>query len=231
MARRLKTQCGLTLVELLLASLLVSVILGSLAVAHITALKFFNALPQKASGLKKANLAMESIARKIPLANQVVISGVRQRMSMRWDFSLSGTTFVPNYTPENFSDDTWIKYGFIAGQREGEVELWYELDPASPDPNAPLVMDPERAAEVQEGLDIFGDLNSNSFFGIEKIGPFIHPNEAEPSLTICMGHGPLFSVYFAPCATQGGSEPCVEGEKMEITATVGMRSNPPADLN
>jgi len=230
MARFLRTQSGLTLVEILIATVLVSVILGSVAVSYATALKFFNTLPQKARSMAEANLAMEYVTRKIPLANQVVVSSLRQQMSMRWDFRLVGTTFVANNTPADFSDDMWIKFAFIAGQREGEVELWREFNPASPDPNVAIVMGAGRTEEVQAGLDIFGDLNNTVFFTIERHPPFIHPNIAEPPLTICMGHGPQFLLFFAPCTTQGGSEPCTEGERMESLANVGMRSNPPQEL-
>ncbi len=107
---RPQPQSGMTLVELLIAGLLLGGIFLAVTSVHISSLKLLTG-QTNAGGLDPL-LALEHISRNVTLANEVIVDGVvvtggRTQLKLRIDPVDPGT---PN--PAN---DNWIVYRFING--------------------------------------------------------------------------------------------------------------------
>jgi Tfp pilus assembly protein PilV len=116
MGLKLRSSRGVTLVEILMAGLLLSVVFLACASAYITTLKFFNAVREK-SGQLYTFIGMEHVARRVELANDILVNdggvanaGTGKQVKMRWDCAETGAA---NNTANNVADDTWVKYRII----------------------------------------------------------------------------------------------------------------------
>jgi Tfp pilus assembly protein PilV len=135
MGLKLRSSRGVTLIEVLMAGLLLSVVFLACASAYISTLKFFNALREK-SGQLYAFIGMEHVARRAELANDVMVNdgGVAnaetgRQLKMRWDYTEDG---APKNTANTVSDDTWVKYRIIEEPSgSGTWRLFWRTDTAA----------------------------------------------------------------------------------------------------
>jgi hypothetical protein len=150
-----KAESGLTLVELLLVSILISVVFLGFTTAYVTAMKLLLALKAGESQLY-GFAALERIVRTVNMGNQVKIGTAVDandgtQLKVRWDYTLN--TFLPNGNPAigttfNTADDNWVKFRFIGGRLRWRNDAAETPDVSGSDP------------EVQDGLIIA----SGSFF-------------------------------------------------------------------
>ncbi len=113
---------GFTLVEILIASLLASVVFLAVASSYVSGLKFLTTT-NNAKQLDPA-IAMHAMSKNIALANQITIQSVESdppvisgpQMTLRLDYKhVNGVPVIPltpNYTADT-SDDLYIMYGFV----------------------------------------------------------------------------------------------------------------------
>ena len=116
MTRRPALERGFTVMELMIAvSLLATVFLGATAI-YVSATKSFKGLDAKSEEIG-GFLALEHMSRRIGLGNQAVLVGGGAQIKIRWDYADYNAPLgaPPNGTPVNFADDTYIKYGVVAG--------------------------------------------------------------------------------------------------------------------
>ena len=110
-------QKGVTLVELTVATLLLSTVFLGAASLYVSGLKFINGAQADTSQVESTTAA-EEITKRISLANYGYIGDYfngnsGRSLFLRGDYKLG--TYVPNNTPEDLSDDTWVKFRFIGG--------------------------------------------------------------------------------------------------------------------
>ncbi len=100
----------MTLTELLIASILLSVVFLASTSLYITANRFLD--DQEARWQQMDSIiAMEHMARRIVLGNEIVMDGSGKWIKVRWDYGADYT--APNGidgTPETTADDNWLKY-------------------------------------------------------------------------------------------------------------------------
>lgn len=119
----LRSAKGMTLIETLIAGLLLSGIFIAVTSIYISTLKFID------SEIKAANIdtliAMETMTRKINLAYNVVVAGDKQ-LKVEID---------PN-DPATLSsaDDVWIKFGIVANSLRTKTEALPDGDVTIADP-------------------------------------------------------------------------------------------------
>ncbi len=136
MGLNLRGSRGLTLIEILIAGLLLSVVFLASASAYITTLKFFNAVREK-SGQIYAFMGMEHITRRVELANDIMVNDggtanaeTGKQLKMRWDYNADGV--LNGDTANDVSDDTWVKYRFIEEPvGSGTWRLFWRTDTAA----------------------------------------------------------------------------------------------------
>ena len=147
MGKRLSGRSGLTLVELVVAGVLFSVVFLAAASAHVTAAKFFESAKQN-QGQVLGYAAMEHMTRKIGLANSAVVGNSGAELKIRWDYNQ--TTFAPLGTPKNYADDSWIKYRFVEGEG-GAYKLEWAADDAQADDEGTVYAELEPKLVLYEG--------------------------------------------------------------------------------
>ncbi len=101
-----KKQNGITLTELLIAGILLSVVFVAATSLYVSALKFFKS--QTASADVNSLIALEHISRNIKKANDVAISGGGSQLKLRIEGSDPATQSV--------LDDQWVVYGVVSGK-------------------------------------------------------------------------------------------------------------------
>lgn len=137
---KLRLQRGVTLIEILMAGLLLSVVFLATTSAYIAALKFFGSVRDK-SGQIYGFMGVEHIARRVELANEIIVNNggvvninAGKQIKMRWDYDALGT---PLNTPSNVADDTWVKHRFIENPGgSGVWKLYWRTDTAAAGPVA-----------------------------------------------------------------------------------------------
>ena len=135
---KMKNQLGLTLIETLIAGLLLSGIFISVTSIYITVLKFID------SEIKAANIdtliAVETMTRKINLANNVLVNGGNQ-LKLEIDNGDPGTIST--------ADDVWVKFGILGNSLRTKTEAVPDGDVSIADP------------EVFPGLTVLDDSQFN----------------------------------------------------------------------
>lgn len=103
---------GLTIVELLMVVVLLEGIFLIMTSAYLGGLKYWNNLYTQ-PGRVESYAAIEEMARRIGLANSIVLSADGKELKLRWDYTLN--TWQPNGTSgtSSYADDTWIIYRFM----------------------------------------------------------------------------------------------------------------------
>ncbi len=103
---------GITIIEILIASLLASVVFLAAASSYTSGLRLLASTRDSAS-LDPA-MAMNFMSKNIALANQIAVSSSGERLLLRLDYSDDngdGIFDVPNHTSKT-SDDVYIAYWF-----------------------------------------------------------------------------------------------------------------------
>ena len=105
---------GITIIEILIASLLASVVFLAVASSYTSGLRLL-ALTRDAASLDPA-MAMNAMSKNIALANQIVIDPSYKQLTLRLDYINDGTGVptTPRYTADT-SDDFYVMYRFISG--------------------------------------------------------------------------------------------------------------------
>ncbi len=137
----LRKDQGFTIIELLIASVLLGVIMMSAISIYVAAQRFFNDLLDSNARTSSA-VAMETILRKAQIANTIVFDGPNSQIKLRLDVTAAS---VPNRTPGVFTDDNWFKYRIVANG------LRWRTDTVAADPTGAVDVtgsDPELEANL-----------------------------------------------------------------------------------
>lgn len=126
------------MIELLIATLLLGLVLLAATSMYVAGWRFLNISGENAAYLR-VFAAMEQITRKAALSNEAYSTNGNEGVKIRWDYQIGN--YLPNHTPDNPSDDSWVKYRYFA---DGTLR-WRNDTSAAPDV---AVTDPE----VDEGL-------------------------------------------------------------------------------
>lgn len=139
---------GISIMELLIAAALVSVIFLGATVMYVSSLSAFRHMDEKEQEIN-IFLAMEYLCRRIGLGNQVELKPDGSQIKVRWDYADYQTPLgsPANGTPSDFSDDTFLKYRFINNALRFRIDSTLAGDVLSSDP------------EVVEGLFFVGTSN------------------------------------------------------------------------
>lgn len=133
----MKNESGLTILEFLVAALLISVVFLASTTVYVGAVKFFSDLRQNADSIDSFIL-MENLTRKVTVANQVSVSDAGKQLKIRWDWQLIGGVWTPNNTPDVTTDDTWVKYRFLGASNDLRLrwrsDATETTDVTNPDP-------------------------------------------------------------------------------------------------
>ncbi|GEM_PF-2561047 len=170
----LKSSRGVTLVEIVIAVLLISVIFLGSTTVYVTALKFFNAVRDKSPQVY-GFLAAETVVRKVAVASEAIVNDsgssngastldadglnyvTGKQIKIRWDFTLADWT--PLNTPSNTADDTWVKYKIIENPGgSGTYRLYTRKD-------ASVTAD---VTTADEEVDTLLTLGANSVFRLSS---------------------------------------------------------------
>lgn len=108
---KLKDQSGSTLVEVMVAGFLISMVFLIIATVYVTSLKFLRG--EQTSPELSAVLALETIKRNASIANDVAVDPAGAWLQLRMETSDPATATT--------ADDRWITYGFVAS--EGSTRL------------------------------------------------------------------------------------------------------------
>lgn len=155
---------GMTLVEVMLASLLFAGIFLSATSLYVSGLSLI--VKQRMTDNARINsmIVLEEITRRAAISNFAVITEGGGQLNLRGDFTLA---FVVRNTPDNINDDTWVSYRIMppaSGQTATTIRRAVgAVNPLSP--NAPGVTVSAGDPEALPGL-----LVSNATFQI--IDPF-----------------------------------------------------------
>lgn len=183
---------GTTLVELLIAGALISLIFVGAGSAYITSLELLQKVRESSGGgpdistETDAFIAVEHISKRARLANKVILgldgadqqtTLVAQQIKLRLDYNPSTLTPMsqPLGSTFNKTDDRWVKYAFF---KVGEVrKLRWKLatteggDVSSSDP------------EVVPGLNLVALSGSPPTIGFERKGAVVGPGTVFVYLT------------------------------------------------
>ncbi len=162
---RIKKNRGVTLVELLVATSLMSVVILGATNLYLSGERNLAQLGERTLRIP-AYFAVEIIARRIALANSVRVFdlsgnelGLNEeapQLKVRWDFTEeynvpNGTGTPPTGTPETTLDDTWTKFGFVNNKLNWQ-RYWHDIggnvsetDDELPSGGFPVVTDPGAA--------------------------------------------------------------------------------------
>lgn len=126
----LRKNQGFTIVETLIASVLLGVIMMSAISIYVAAQRFFNDLLDNNARTSSA-IAVETIIRRAQIGNTIVFDAANNQIKLRLDFSAA---FVPNQTPGDFTDDTWFKYSIIGTSLRWRTDTTQATDVSAADP-------------------------------------------------------------------------------------------------
>ena len=118
---------GVTLMELLVATLMVTMVFIASTSVYLSAAKFLSA--QVASSQTPAlGFDMEDVIKKISLANEYAIDPAAKWLDLRGDYPQADPSWSnPLNTPSNFGDDTWAHYRICgAGNSGGTLRTVYD---------------------------------------------------------------------------------------------------------
>lgn len=135
---RLFGRKAITLMELLITTVLLAVVMLTCASVYVTANQFLDAQERRWQHLD-SYLAMEHMARRIPLGNEVQVNVAQRWIKVRWDYP-GDSNQAPNGTPLNTADDFWIKYGVVGNTLRWRLDQDVNINVSGAD------------AEVQPGL-------------------------------------------------------------------------------
>ena len=152
MVARLRRENGVSLTELMIATILLSVVFLACISLYVSAMNFFKAQKDRWARIDSF-LAMEHMTRRIVLGNDILLNPGQKWVKVRWDYT--GDYFTPNRTPNNYADDQWLKYGIVGNTLRWRVDATPDANVSGSDP------------EVQAGL--FVD-TAGSFFLLNNPG-------------------------------------------------------------
>ncbi|MCG3176030.1 MAG: hypothetical protein MOGMAGMI_00968 [Candidatus Omnitrophica bacterium] len=98
---------GYTLVELMIAMVLLGLVMAGASGVYVAAQRFLNGMINNDVRVVTPSLALEAIIRRTKAANQIVFDAGNNQIKLRTD---------PNRTPENTADDVWFKYRVIGSR-------------------------------------------------------------------------------------------------------------------
>ncbi len=154
--RRICNESGLTLVELTIATLMLSTVFLGAASLYVSGIKFLNATQADTSQVQNTAGA-EELTKRISLANEAYIDGAGVQLRLKGDYRLG--TYAPNNTPSDPSDDTWVKFRFIPYGTAGLSNLHWRADPASAPLQSVGSMDPVLITDLRTGASFFSLAN------------------------------------------------------------------------
>lgn len=114
----LNAKKGLTLIELIIAVSLVGMIILAIVAVDMASRRFVNTSDYEARAQNQIGPVLEMITKDVSRAvgNARFDTGVNQTLATNIGarLDINSVTGNPNDTPGNYSDDTWISYGFFA---------------------------------------------------------------------------------------------------------------------
>lgn len=116
---RVKSEHGLTLVELLIASVLVVGVLATVTSLYLSAVKLFTSQVTFSAQIQTF-AALRKIENSVQDANYIEVTA--DQLKIRRDY----TNGQPNFTLFNKADDTWHVYGLVMNR--GSRQLYWRED-------------------------------------------------------------------------------------------------------
>ncbi len=145
-SKRIFNQRGVTLTELLIAASLLSVVFVATTSVYISGLKMAKEASYR-DAVTDGYLLLEHISRRCSLGLKPTITHSGAGLKLQWDRLNYETA---RDTPDNLTDDTFIKYRFIGGNIRTRLDTTITADVTS------------TAEEVIQGLNITSCLFSTS---------------------------------------------------------------------
>ena len=153
--RRIRNESGLTLVELTIATLMLSTVFLGAASLYVSGIKFLSAIQADTSQVQNT-ASMEELTKRISLANEAYVDSDLQ-LRLKGDYKIG--TYTPNNTPSDPSDDTWVKFRFIPSATAGLYNLHWRVDTAANPAQNVTSSDPVLITDLQAGTSFFSLVN------------------------------------------------------------------------
>ncbi len=122
MINKLKLTRGITLLELMIATLLTGLVFAVAMSIYSSSIKFMNIQGAATDPTQSAVVVLEDIAKRISLCNEVspISGGPQATIHLRCDYAVGSYTINnaagnPAGTPSNFADDNYWHFGFAGG--------------------------------------------------------------------------------------------------------------------
>ncbi len=155
--KRSLNETGLTLVELTIATLMLSTVFIGATSLYVSGIKFLNATQADTSQVQNT-AAAEELTRRISLANEAYVDDAGVQLRLRGDYQLG--SYTPNNTPSDPSDDTWVKFRFIPANPNSLSNLHWRTDPATESVRNVTQLDPVLITGLRTGFSFFSLANS-----------------------------------------------------------------------
>lgn len=117
----LRSRAGMTLLEILLTGMMMSVLFLGVTTAYVTVLKFLNT--EKTAGGTNTLLALEQISRDINVANDAIVDAGGSEVMLRIDRNFPSTSQT--------TDDVWVIYRFIGNRLRWKTTAPGVVNPTS----------------------------------------------------------------------------------------------------
>mgnify|MGYP000858220258 CR=1 FL=1 len=117
---------GFTLVELLIAMVLLGMVMAGASSVYVAAQGFLNGIINNDVRVITPSLALEAVIRRAKTANLVVFDAGNNQIKLRVD---------PNRTPDNIADDVWVKYRVIGARLRWRQDALEAGDVGGGDPD------------------------------------------------------------------------------------------------
>jgi hypothetical protein len=120
---------GITLMELLIATLMITMVFVASTSVYVSALKFLSTMVTNSTSLSPT-VSLEDIAKHISLANEANPPGNGGKsLDLRGDYDFNNSSWnSPLNTPSVFGDDAWIHYRFC-GAANGDLRMVCDQTP------------------------------------------------------------------------------------------------------
>ena len=116
---------GVTLTELMIATMLLSVVFIGATSAYVSSTAALKAQGDNKADYLSSYAAMEHMARRIRLGNQVAIDPNGRQIKVRWDYAASEQPLsLPCDAPNATTACTWVKYKLFTSGGEDKTLRW-----------------------------------------------------------------------------------------------------------
>ncbi len=109
----MRTKNGVTLLELMIATLMIALVFAVAISLYSTGSRFVSSQNTNSDPTTNATVILEDIAKRISICNQSTYDSGTGTLHLRCDYTAG--TYTPRNTPSNFADDAYWHYRFFNG--------------------------------------------------------------------------------------------------------------------